>query len=777
MTATWQDLPALALVGTYPPRRCGIATFTRDLRDALVDLTPPGARTPLVVAVDRGRRDPPRYPPEVTFRLKRSDAEAYRVVAAQLAVAGTEVVSLQHEYGIFGGPSGRHILELAAALRVPLVTTLHTVRAHPTPLQRAILIELVRRSARVVVMSERARHLLSTEYEAPSDKLQVIPHGVPQIEIVDPAEARARLGLPEGPLILSFGLLGPAKRLELVIDALARIRDRVPQTRFAIVGATHPEVRLRNGERYRAALAARAQALGLERHLLFVDRYVDDDELVAWLQAADLFVTPYGNAEQAASGTLAYAVAAGRACISTPYEYARELLADGRGVLVPFDDVEALADRLLALLTDPVERQKIGNRARALAADMSWDAVGDGYRAIFSQVAGEARHALRPVQMIGPEAAVSDGRVTAKTLPARVLPRIERHHLSRLGTGRGIWQHAIGETADPRHGTCTDDVARAVVVDLLHAEQAPGPAVTASIHRSLRFLDDAYDPAAGRFRNLRSADGVWLERIGSEDCHGRALQALGEFLARSDDYVARRLAWRLFNTALPAALAFAHLRPRSYAILGCAAALRSAESPALRQSLASLTTTLAASIPPATADWPWPEATVTYDNGTLPQALISAGDLLNQDRWVELGARLLDWLLAAQTAADGHLIPIGNRGWWPRGGRPASFDQQPIEATSLLEAARAALIVTGDARWLDDMERAYAWFLGENHLGLALAVPQTGACHDGLGPYGVNANCGAESTLAWLLAVERIREVRQAPASLRGLQAAVKVAR
>ncbi|HYN63639.1 MAG TPA: hypothetical protein VES36_03465, partial [Candidatus Limnocylindrales bacterium] len=194
--------------------------------------------------------------------------------------------------------------------------------------------------------------------------------------------------------------------------------------------------------------------------------------------------------------------------------------------------------------------------------------------------------------------------------------------------------------------------------------------MTASIHRSLRFLDDAYDPAAGRFRNLRSADGVWLERIGSEDCHGRALQALGEFLARSDDHVARRLAWKLFTTALPAALAFAHLRPRCYAILGCAAALRSAGSPALRQSLASLTTTLAASIPPATADWPWPEATVTYDNGTLPQALISAGDLLNQDRWVELGARLLDWLLAAQTDADGHLVPIGNRGWWPRGGRP-----------------------------------------------------------------------------------------------------------
>jgi hypothetical protein len=255
------------------------------------------------------------------------------------------------------------------------------------------------------------------------------------------------------------------------------------------------------------------------------------------------------------------------------------------------------------------------------------------------------------------------------------------------------------------------------------------------------------------------------------------LQALGEFLARSDDLVARRLAWRLFNTALPAALGFAHLRPRCYAILGCAAALRHAGSPALRQALASLTATLAASIPPATADWPWPEATVTYDNGSLPQALISAGDVLDQDRWVELGARLLDWLFAAQTAADGHLVPIGNRGWWPRGGRPASFDQQPIEATSLLEAARAALIVTGDDRWLDDMERAYAWFLGENHLGLALAVPQTGACHDGLGPYGVNANCGAESTLAWLLAVERIREVRQAPASLRGPQAAVKVAR
>jgi hypothetical protein len=654
-------------------------------------------------------------------------------------------------------------------------------------------------------MSERGRAILVDGYGVPIDRLAVIPHGVPDFKALDPALAKARVGVGDGPLILSFGLLGPHKRLGLVIDALARIGADVPEAHYAVVGATHPEIRRRTGETYRAELATQAVRLGLEGRVHFVDRYVDDAELATWLSASDIFVTPYGNAQQVTSGTLAYALAAGTAPVSTPYEHAIELLADGRGVLVPFEDVDQLAQALARLLTDDSGREAIRRRARALGRTMIWPRVAERYAGLFAAVVTERRSPGEPVGMAIPPVSEiapwlrpsSDAAEPPRGVPVSGLqpapaeppasdpdwltgppeelvgdlpapeevPAPARRHLDEMSDLIGIFQFAHGRRPDPAHGYCTDDVARALRVDLRHAATAAGATVARATHRELAFLQAAFDPATGRFRNVRTSDGHWPEQTGSEDAHGRAVQALGEAIAGSLDRRIVAAARRLFVAALPAALELGHARPWAYALLGCAAAFDDLPSaPRARSALAVLAERLAASVERASAAdpaWPWPETPVTYDNGIVPEALIVAGVRLERPELVALGTSVLDWLLAAETGPDGILRPVGNRGWWPHGGHPAPWDQQPVEPASLVFAAAAALEATGEARWAQAATRAYRWFLGANDHGIALADPDRGACRDGLGADGANPNEGAESTVAWLLSVERMRELCQ----------------
>jgi len=802
--ASGTGLPSIAFLATYVPRQCGIATFTRDLAEGLRAYGRTDSRLRVIALERPGERL--AYPPIVRHRLPESNRAAYRRLAATLEADGVEIVCVQHEYGIFGGPSGAHLLEFLDALTVPVVTTLHTILARPTSLQRRIIERLAERSARLVSMSERGRTILIESYRVPADRVEVIPHGVPDFPALDPALAKARIGVGDGPLILSFGLLGPHKRIGLVIDALARIGAHVPEAHYAVVGATHPEIRRRIGETYRAELVAQAARLGLEGRVHFVDRYVDDAELATWLSASDIFVTPYGNAQQVTSGTLAYALAAGTALVSTPYEHAIELLGDGRGVLVPFDDVDRLAQALGRLLTDDSGRGAIRRRARALGRTMIWPRVAERYAGLFAAVVAERCSPgepegvtippgveiapwLRtvadgdeplpevPVPRILPAAgeplAPSDLDWLAKTLEelAKDLPAPEevpapaRHHLDEMSDRVGIFQFAYGRRPDPTHGYCTDDIARALRVDLRHAETAAGPTVAAATRRELAFLQAAFDPVTGRFRNFRASDGHWPEGTGSEDAHGRAVQALGEAIVGSHDRGVVAAARHLFVAALPAALELEHARPWAYALLGCAAALDDPPStPHARPTLAALAERLAVNVVRAGAAdpaWPWPETPVTYDNGIVPEALVIAGVRLERPELVALGTSVLDWLLAAEAGPDGRLRPLGNHGWWPHGGHPAPWDQQPVEPASLVFAAAAALEATGEARWAQAATRAYRWFLGVNDHGVPLADPDRGACRDGLGADGANGNEGAESTLVWLLSVERIRELRQ----------------
>lgn len=796
---------SIAFLATYVPRQCGIATFTRDLRDGiLASLATPEARAPYlpVVTLDNGRENL-GYPAEVIRVVPDGDASAYRSAARLLERRRVDAISIQHEYGIFGGADGEHLMAFLDELRIPAVTTLHTILQRPSPHQREILRELVRRSSRVVVMADRGRQLLETVYGlAPSRRIAVIPHGVPDVPFEPTSRAKLELGLDDRPLLLSFGLLNPNKRIELVLEALARVVGDLPDVRYVVLGATHPEVRRVSGERYREDLLARVRRLGLARYVRFVDRYVAQPELVAWLRASDVFVTAYANAEQVTSGTLAYALAAGKAIVSTPYQHATELLADGRGLLVPFEDAGALAAALRRLLGDPVEREGLRRTAYATGRSMTWPRVGASYMALLEAAAAERAPTVTsgrawvavPVGVTGSAmtgSAVAAGAGAAAraaslppagpapaqralpqpAVPQHALPPVARRHLDEISNAVGVFQHATGRRPDPAHGYCTDDVARALVVDVLQGEAEPAAATAASVRRDLFFLELAFDTESGRFHNFLSTGGRWLDRVGSADAHGRAVQALGEAILRTSDRTVALRARRLFEAALPEALRLGWLRPQAYALLGCDAYLRAApDEPAARQALDELAHQVASRFEQVNSSWPWPEPVVTYDNGAPVQALLVAAERLARPDWRDLALQSLGWLLAGQHDPDGRLVPVGNRGWWPRGGRPARHDQQPVEALSLLEACRTAFLATRDARWLDAAERAFGWFLGANELGVRVADPELGGCRDGLGIDGLNENMGAESTLAWLLAVERMRALRAAVAAAAGIR-------
>jgi glycosyltransferase involved in cell wall biosynthesis len=769
-----------AFLGTYVPRQCGIATFTQDVAASVEAASANGAGTPLDGARARSVAivaiDPPgerlRYPDEVIHRLDQDDRAAYREAADVVGRSGAGVVSLQHEYGIFGGEDGSHVLDFIERSPVPVVSTLHTVRPLPTPGQRDVLAEVCAGSVRVVVMTDRAARILAQQYGVEKRRIRVIPHGAPDVPFDGGEEARASLGLDGRRVILTFGLIGPSKRIEVVLDAMRGLVDEVPDACYVVLGATHPELRRRNGEAYRVSLQEQAARLGLDGHIRFVDRYVDVSELTSWIRAADIFVTPYANAEQAVSGTLTYALVAGKAIVSTPYEHAQELLADGRGMLVPFDDRGAMRVALRRLLTEPEMFDATRRRARAHGRSMLWSAVGPRYRALFEEarLAHEGRvfvWAPRPAAGRAPAARLDHARAGI-AVGSVVVPPVRRDHLAALAGRYGIYQHAIWSRPDPRHGFCTDDVARALILDVLTLGTQPDAAVGASAQRSMLFLEEAFNPALGRFRNFRADDGTWLEEVGSEDSHGRAIQALGEAIAHAPDPRLQARAAALLDAAAPAAMQLTALRPLAYAAIGCAASLEagmSAAPPRARLLLAEAGSRLDAAFAAGASrwpDWPWPEEILTYDNAALPRALIAAGHGSGRPAWVDRGVTSLVWLVRQLTAPSGSLSLIGNAGWWRRNGPRARFDQQPIDAASVLEAADAAYRATADVHWLAVMEQAFAWFRGANDLGVALAVEDRGACSDGLTALGPNLNEGAESTLAWLVAVERMRARRMA---------------
>jgi glycosyltransferase involved in cell wall biosynthesis len=737
----------IAVIGNYLPRQCGIATFTTDLCEALATATPDSSIFAIPI---NDTEEGYAYPPRVRFEIAERDIESYLRAADFLNINGVDLVVLQHEYGIFGGAAGSHILTLLRDLRMPIVTVLHTVLRTPDRNQRKVLAEIARLSARLVVMSTHAAEFLRDIYGVPAEKIAYIPHGIPDVSFVDPNYYKDQFDAEGKNVLLTFGLLSPNKGIEDVISALPAILERYPNLVYIVLGATHPNVLRHDGEAYRLMLQRLTREMGIEQHVVFYNQFVRLDQLVEFIGTADIYITPYLNAEQIVSGTLAYSVGAGKAVVSTPYWHAEELLADGRGALVPFRDPQAIARTVIELLNNDAERHAMRKRAYMLGREMIWPEVARHYLDLFQQVREERARTPRT-------AIIARGREKRP----RELPPVNLNHLRRMTDHTGLLQHAAFSVPNFVEGYSTDDNARALIAMTLLEElglDATNGAKDLSV-RYLAFLWFAFNRDAGRFRNMLGYDRRWLEELGSEDSHARTLWALGTVLGRSSDAGLAGVASALFERALPATLAFTSPRAWAFTLLGIHEYLkrfggdRAAQQ--VREELASrLMRHYAAH---STKDWPWFEEILAYDNATLPRALLLAGYGMGKPRYVKTALTSLSWLLDLQCSESGYFVPIGCQGFYPRGERRARFDQQPIEAYATAAACLDAFRCTGDTRWTEQSQLVFDWFLGRNDLRMPLIEPATGACYDGLQPDGVNQNQGAESTLAFLLSLLDLR--------------------
>jgi glycosyltransferase involved in cell wall biosynthesis len=745
-----EPMRKVAMLGNHVPRQCGIATFTTDLCDAIA-LEVPAVDCFVVAMNDPGRHHV--YPPRVRFEIAENDPASYRRAADFLNVNLVDVVCVQHEYGIFGGKAGSHLLPLLRELRMPIVTTLHTILAEPNAHQRAAMDELTRLSERIVVMSAKGADLLRQVHDVPDRKIDPIAHGIPRVT-PDP-RSKDRLGVEGKSVILTFGLLSPDKGIENVIDALPAILAKYPDTVYIVLGATHPHVKERHGEAYRLMLENRAQTLGVDSSIIFHDRFVSQAELTEFLSAADIYVTPYLKPEQITSGTLAYALGSGRAVISTPYWYAQELLAEGRGILVPWRDPQAIARAVTDLLGDDAKRAAMCARAASYGESMLWPAVARSYVETFERARTEHTSRLRAV-------------FHAKTLAKRPveLPEANLEHLRLMTDDTGLLQHAAFSIPRYGDGYCLDDNARALLLVSLIEDAGTDDArkLRAFASRYMAFVQHAFDAARGRFRNFMTYDRRWVDARGAEDSHGRALWALGTVVGRSGDPGRQSLGGDLFHLALPAVAGFTSPRAWAYALLGIDEYLRAFQGDS---SVESMRTSLAERLldvyrRTSGPDWPWFENSVTYCNARLSQAMLLSGARMGHEEMCAAGARSLEWLARIQRSDEGHFAPIGSNGFYRRGEPRAAFDQQPVEACAMISACLDARRVTGERRWTEHARRAYGWFFGQNHLRQPLYDAATGGCRDGLHADRANENQGAESTLSFLLALTEMRSADRA---------------
>lgn len=752
----------LALIGNSLPRRCGIATFTTDLQQA-ISKSHRGVETAIVAMTDHARTYD--YPPAVRLQINDENPEDYVRAADFLNASDFEVVCLQHEFGIFGGEAGNHILGLLSRLTMPIVTTCHTVLSEPRPAQRDVLNEIIDASSKVIVMAEKGRDLLRTVWAVPPEKIEVIPHGIPDSPFLDPDTAKAKLGFGVKPVILTFGLLSPNKGIEVMIDAMPSILKLRADAVYVVLGATHPNLVRREGEAYRESLMARVRALGIAPHVVFLDRFVDQPTLLDFISMCDVYVTPYLNEAQMTSGTLAYSFGLGKAVVSTPYWHAQELLADGRGVLVPFGDAKAIGTAIAGLLTDDARRRAMRERAYASSRSMTWERVGGRYLAILEKA--RRRHPLKLIARPGESGA----------LPERPVPQMQLGHLLSMCDDTGLFQHAVLSVPARAHGYCVDDNARALLVACALNAPSERPLPEALTARFAAFIQHAWNSDAKRFRNFMSFDRRWLEEIGSEDSHGRTLWALGE-CARSDTSTSRRQ-WAacLFAEALPAVERFHSPRAWAFTLLGldayCATHPGNCGAGELRHLLGDKLMSIMRSV--ETRDWVWFEEGLAYDNARLSQALIVTGISLGAAQYVAAGLRSLRWLMTLQTSEAGLFRPVGSESFGHKREPPHEFDQQPLEAAATISACLAAWRAEGDLKWKADAALAFSWFLGGNDLSSPLIDLETGGCRDGLHADRANENRGGESAVSYLLSLAEIRQLtrtgesRTKPAALRAL--------
>ncbi len=745
----YNEIKNIAIIGDYPPRKCGIATFTSDLRNAL---TSNFHQVETFVVPVNDIEEGYDYPPEVRFEFNENDINGYKMAADFINFSNADVVSLQHEYGIYGGNAGSYILALLRELKKPVVTTLHTILKQPSPDQKKVLLELSNLSDQLVVMTETGENFLREIYGIDKNKISLIPHGIPDMPFVDPNYYKDQFGVEGKNVILTFGLLSPNKGIENVLNALPYVIKKFPNTVYIVLGATHPNLLKLEGETYRLSLEKLTNDLGIQKNVIFYNRFVEIDELKEFIGATDIYITPYLNEAQITSGTLAYSFGCGKAVISTPYWHAKDLLSDNKGIIVPFNEPAKIAEAILELLGNETKRHSIRKNAYVAGREMTWNNVASLYLNTFEK----ARRTNR---------LVTSKPLSIKTLDeiGEGLPKIKLDHLEKLTDSTGIFQHARFSFPHFQDGYCLDDNARAIILSLLLSDVNQ---LTKSAKRNMQtyaaFINYSYNEKVKRFRNFMSFDRRWLENAGSDDAQGRAIWALGAISGKSADDDIRSWAIQFFDRTVSILSELTSPRAWAFGLLGIHEYSKRFKGDRLVNKIRTELTDRLVNLFRNVKDtnWIWFEEILSYDNAKLPHALIASAQDTDDSTLLEIGLETLDWLMKIQTSGFGYFRPIGSNGFYPKDGKRAEFDQQPLEAHSSASACLEAYYVTEDKYWFDKAKLAYEWFVGKNDLNLSIYDPHSGGCRDALHVDRVNRNMGAESTLAYLLTITELHLVQ-----------------
>ncbi len=740
MSKVKQGIPVrtgkVIVLGCFPPRLCGIATFTRDTVAAL-QMVGQDLEVSVIAMDDASQTGGFEKP--VVASIKQHDLGSYVDAATFINEQKPDCLVIQHEFGIFGGPAGEYLLTLLSLVKVPVITIFHTILERPDYSQSRVMRRLLHRSTRLIAMAQRGAEMLRDVYGATSDKIAVIPHGAPTRPYVDPEEMRKKLGIGTERMISTFGLLSPNKGIESVIHAMPDVLAQFPSTTYAILGVTHPHLVTREGEAYRSSLESLAKSLGVSESIKFVNRFVDNAELFDYLQASDVYITPYLNEAQITSGTLSYALALGCYVISTPYWHAKEVFSECPGTLVPRGDVGEIRRALTELFSDSDALTDSRRKVYQWAEGTRWPEFGERLSNLIIEAVKAGNRISHISERRGP------------AFPAVALKAVER-----MTDNCGIFQHSRFGVPDRDHGYCVDDNARALIMinDLIRRGM-----IGADIERLhaiyAGFVLHAFDEATGTFRNFMGYDRTWVADAPSQDSQGRTFWALGHAAATAQYHGNAGWAATVLQKCIDQVEQITSPRAKAFVILGCAELMQSASrSDGYSALMQRFSDDLLRQLLQAKGEgWNWLEDTLSYDNGRILQALLVAGRLARKEAAIKASLSSLDWLCEIQLIDHGIFAPIGSESFGRVRQPPLPYDQQPIEAAAMLDACYQALLASRDVKWWRRAKTIFSWFYGLNSHEVSLVDPVTGHCHDGLNRSGLNLNAGAESLLAFQMSV------------------------
>lgn len=726
----------ISFIGTFPPRECGIGTFTRNLFDSMVGAQGAGeSNQGLVIAMDDNGLHYD-YPREVKLTIRQEEQADYLEAANFINLSGADICVLEHEFGIFGGQNGIYILPLLYRLKIPLIVTLHTVLRNPSYNERAVLVEICKIAHAIVVMSQTAVNMLTKEYDVDENKVFRIEHGVPDIQF-DQQAVKREFKLTSKKLLLTFGFIGRNKGIETVLKALPAVVAKYPEVVYIVLGKTHPNVIRHSGEEYRIFLLGLVKKLGIEKHVVFLNEFIDQAELFKYLSASDIYITPYTNEAQITSGTLSYAIGAGSAVVSTPYWHAAELLAEGRGRLFDFNDSNALSEVFLDLLDHPQVMAELRRNAYDYGSEIRWPKIGQKYLQLAEKIVAE-----QPEVFVQKEA----------LLDPLMLPPFLLDHVQRMTDDTGIIQHAKYGIPNLKEGYCLDDNARALLMVLMAYKRNKHPLALKLSPTYLSYINYMQTPD-GAFRNFLSFNRNFLDEVGSEDSFGRTIWSLGYLLGNAPNDAYYQTGREIFFDAAPNFVKLKSIRSIANTMVGICYYLKSNPTDdSMIEILSQLAGRLVADYGLNRTDsWHWFESLLAYDNAFLPLALLHAAEFLNDERIRNTAIESMDFLSAA-TLKNGYLSIIGNENWFKKDGESSMFAQQPLDALAMVLMFHQAFRLTRDTAYVARLNTCFMWFLGENDLRISLYDFETKGCCDGLESYGVNRNQGAESTLAYLVA-------------------------